>query len=343
MDEQEIQEVTEDSQILEETVLNERLVTHPQWGEVRLSMPTLKTQRKIDAISRSRKKMLLNSFDEIPGSDGETVRMPAHPSHETLRKQYLEAGWWTEEREQEMDEASDFHVDKLAYLESLGFESEEECDTVADKARVQLFKIFEAEEEGVSDELEAALAIVTDVGVRYDVEAETEVRAAAPSTEVDDILQELSMQREMYHAYVELIEAYNALLAIQSEHTSLFMDSWQEQLKYYIRLAQVHYCIERVETGESLWPSVEAMELEEDSELIGWAFNELSAYWQGLTDESRERMKKYDFIYGRSGRPESSDDSPDLQESKTDGEPAASELISSTEDSDTTETSPKTT
>ena len=59
----------EDQQILQEVALNERIITHPTFGKVRLRFPTLPIQRKIDTAARIRKKELRTSFDEIPDPD----------------------------------------------------------------------------------------------------------------------------------------------------------------------------------------------------------------------------------------------------------------------------------
>ena len=52
----------EDNQVLTETVFNEKIVIHPDIGEIKLTAPTLKIQRNIDAAIRKKRKELLNSL-----------------------------------------------------------------------------------------------------------------------------------------------------------------------------------------------------------------------------------------------------------------------------------------
>jgi hypothetical protein len=148
---------------------------------------------------------------------------------------------------------------------------------------------------------------------------------------VDDILDELTVVKRLYDAYVEVLEVYNELSTIQLEESQLFADSWQEQLRYHIRLAQVFYCITTVKDGEPLWTSLDAVEAETNLEKVRWAFDELNAFWQGLTDDTRERMGKYGFILGRGDERLSSAESPEAQEFKTDGDLLDEELTISSE------------
>ena len=336
---EELFEVSEDSQILTETALNERILEHPKFGRVRVCMPTLQIQRKIDAMSRAKKKMLLNAFDEIedPDDPTKTLKFPAYQSREVMAKEYKEKGWWTDEHEQALEDLSARHVSHLAELEVLGFESAESCLDELNRVRESLLDIF-SEADADSPEVVEAINTLTSVAGPYSLEAETVIRNEAPSTEVDDLTADVMRQKQIYERYLDLNQTYAELAALQNEQAALFSDSWQEQLKYYLRLAQVHYCVQNADTEEPLWPSLDAMEAETDSDLIRWVFDELSAFWQGLTEEMREKLGKYDFIYGRSGNKQSTEDSPALPESKADGESQESEQTSFTEDMDTTET-----
>jgi len=81
-----------DAQILEETVFNERLVTHPKLGQIRLRLPNLEIQRKIDAVGRAKKKFLKEAQDTVTAEDGKVTRVQAYKSRDQLAKEYAELG-----------------------------------------------------------------------------------------------------------------------------------------------------------------------------------------------------------------------------------------------------------
>jgi hypothetical protein len=336
MTDQDIFEISEDSQILTETALNERIIEHPKFGRVRFCMPTLQIQKKIDAVSRSQKKMLLNAFDEVedPDNPGRMRKIPAYQSREVLAKEYKEKGWWTDEHEDRLEKLSSQHITQLTELELLGFDSAESCLAALSSLRIELEDIFVDEKRA---KVLTAIRDITDVVKGYSLKLEKTLHNAASTTEVDDLLESVLRQQQIYEKYLELTSTYAELLGLQNEQSSLFSDSWQDQLRYYLRLAQVHYCVQNADTGEPLWPSLDEMEAEVDNTLIRWVFDELGAFWQGLTEEMRDKLGKYDFIYGRSGSKPSSDDSPVQPESKPDGESPENEQTTSIEVTDTKE------
>ena len=82
-----------------------------------------------------------------------------------------------------------------------------------------------------------------------------------------------------------------------------------------------------------------ALEQTENQELVTWALTELTAFWQGLTDEARDRLGKYSFISRRSEEKQSTDDSPVPLRSNEDGELQDEQPENSLEVSDTPEVS----
>src|SRR5213079_1705649 len=113
-----------DLQILQETTFNERLVTHPKLGKIRLRMPTVEIQRKIDAVGRAKKKQLKEAKDTITDEQGNVTKVPAYKSREQLSKDYAELGWWTDSEKTRLTELGEQHVQLLTELELLGFESD---------------------------------------------------------------------------------------------------------------------------------------------------------------------------------------------------------------------------
>lgn len=327
----------EDNQVLTETVFNEKIVTHPDIGEIKLTAPTLKIQRNIDAATRKKRKELLNSFDTIedPKNPNKVKRVPSFKSKDTLIKEYRELGWWTEEQDDKIEELTTKNMELIAELELLGFESEEDLEEDIQDIRKDLCTHFEEHEK--VDKFVTSIYALCQFEEEYKTKDDVLLRKNAESTEVDDLLEKLYDLHKMYKTITEAIGLTSDLRELNAEYSSLFSDSWQEQLSYYTKIAQLFYCTETVETGEPLWPSVDNLEITDDVELFRWAFAELSAFWQGLTDETREKIAKYSFTLGLSAEKPSSEDSPAPPESKQDGEsqtePESSSTVTDTQES----------
>jgi hypothetical protein len=328
-------QVLEDQQILQETVANERIVTHPRLGTLRFTVPTLATQRKIDEAVRAKRKQLLNTTITIndPEAPGGKRKVPAFKSKEVLAQEYMELGWWTAEQEVKRQELSKEQVKTITELELLGFDSDGALYEQFVELREDFLDHFKDHEE--LDSLTESIFEVTTAGATPTLDSYKILRDKALSTDVDEWIEELTLAHRMYELYTELVQQASDLAEIETEYMSLFNDSWQEQLQYYQRLAQVYHCVQYTESKESLWKSLDGVEEEEDVELIRWVFTELNAFWQGLTEETRERMNKYSFMPRLTVEQESSDGSQSQPDSKNDGDSQESEPISSTPVSET--------
>lgn len=316
-DQDKLDELSGDQQILEEIVTNEKIVYHKKFGDVRLLMPTLDLQKHIDRAVRTRRKELRRATDTVEAEDGTTEKIPAYKSREALAREYRELGWWTDSEDLKMQELTANVVNKLTELELLGFVDEDTIyENMAD-LRVQLEEEF-AEHESF-EKVWAAVQKMTSVTASYDHETETFLRREALSSTVDDLLDKVLIERRTYDAFVEILGVQTQLLQLQAEYMNLFSESWQEQLQYFTRLAQVFFCARKADDGSSLWPSIDAIEKEQDVDLVRWVFGELDAFWKGFSDEVRDKMEKYNFIYGRSDQNQSSDDLPVPPESSEDG------------------------
>jgi len=333
--------VTEDlelQEVLEETVFNERIVKHHKLGEIKLRHPTLAVQRKIDSAVRAKRKQLLTATDEITNDDGTTQRVPAFKSREALMKEYSSLGWWTPEQELKRNELNEQQLTLITTLEVLGFKTEEDLYDQLNSARQKLQEHFEdIDDKELSEELELAVLRITVPGEEPAGEDYQLVHKHATSSDVDNIIEELKDTHRLTSTYYQLIKITSELASLETEYMSLFSDSWQEQLQYYQRIAQVYYCSTIVSTGNPLWPNIEAVENDEDITLVRWVFTELTAFWQGITPEMREKMKRYNFMERLIERPESSEDSLDQPESNEDGSSQENKPTPSTEVMDTTE------
>lgn len=309
----------EDSQILQEVVFNERIVNHPKLGPIRLRIPNLEIQRKIDAVGRAKKKYLKEARDTITAEDGTVTVVPAYKSREQLSREYAELGWWTDVEKTRLTELREQHIQNLTELEVLGFESDVAIYQGINDIVTRLFDLCKEENGNIPEEVSTALADLSIPGIMPKATDINLLREHGASTEVDDLIERLKNFNKQYNIYIKLAQVYNELTALQSQESQLFSDSWQDQLQYYLRLAQVFYCTERAEDRKPIWPTLNAIEAEQNIELIRWTFSELNAFWQGISDEQREKMNKYSFTNPRNTEVSSSEGSPVPQESSPDG------------------------
>jgi hypothetical protein len=308
----------EDRQILSEIVRNEKIVEHPTKGKIRLILPTLDIQRKIDSVARGKKKMLREATDQVTDpSTGATKTVPSFKSRQMLEREYQENGWWTKEEEDKLQSLTHSYAGYLTQLELLGYESQEDIFEGLSEAREKLIKLVGDEP---SNELQEAVFRLSMVGGDPDVADKRLVLNAATSTEVDDIVGEIEVLRRQFDSYKELAVLYNEVSKLEQEKSALFSDSWQSQLEYYVRLAQLFYCSEVIETKQSVFTSIDSMEKEEETSLITWMFTELNAFWQGLSDEARERMNKYGFTQRLGTEKSSSEELPAQTQPLPDGD-----------------------
>jgi len=319
-----------DAQILVETVFNEKIVTHPKLGQIRLRLPNLEIQRKIDAVGRNKKKFLKEAQDTITAEDGTVTKVPAYRSREQLAREYEELGWWTDVERLKLTDFQEQHVQLLTELELLGFESDVDIYLNIKNIYDKLVVLCKAENGDTPQEVLNALTMMTIPGATLNSSDMNLIKENSSTTEVDDLLDQLTVFHKQYNTYIKLAQIYSDLVALQSQQSQLFSDSWQDQLQYYLRLAQVFYCTEKFEDHKPIWPSLNAIETEQDIELIRWIFGELNAFWQGLSDETREKMDKYSFTSPRNIGASPSEDSPVPQESSQDGEPQEKMLEVST-------------
>ena len=330
----------EDRAILTEIVTAEKIVEHPTKGRIKFRTPTLEIQRKIDTVARAKKKMLRDATDRIPDPEAPNGYriVPAYKSKDVLAKEYEALGWWTSDNEQRAQELNGKYSSLVTKLELLGFESEHQIYRELVDQQLRLLKLFEGHPDLA---VKQAIARLTSVDKPADFADIKLLREQASSTEVDELLEDIEVQRALYDAYLDLAKIHVELINMESERNSLFSDSWQEQLQYYTRLAQVYYCSSYEETNKPLYESIDVMEQETDLDFIRWIFTELQAFWQGITGETRERLRKYDFTARLNSEKSLSEESPVQPESNKDGDSVENLPIPSLEVSDTSDQSPK--
>lgn len=334
-----LEQIMEDEQILTEVVLNERVITHPKLGDILFTMPTLEKQQRIDRIVRGKKKLLMREKIEVEDENDptKTILVPAFQSKAVLEKEYEELGWWGPEQSQALKDLEQEMLTLVASLELLGFDTYEVLLEDFQRIRVELTKHFvELEDDKVTaDEFKEVIDRVALPGQTISAVDFDFLKDHAGGTVVDDWLEELQTVIHKFDSYLNLIDTQQAYVEAQKDYLSLFSDSWQEQLQYYARLAQVFYCTEKVSNGKRLWENIPALERTDDQALVEWTLTELTAFWQGLTDEARERLGKYSFMSRRSEEKPSTEDSPVPPPSNEDGEPQEKQPESSLEVSDT--------
>ncbi len=334
-----LEQIMEDEQILTEVVLNERIVVHSVLGDVRFTMPTLEKQQKIDRIVRGKKKLLMREKIEVEDENDstKTIFVPAFQSKAALEKEYEKLGWWSQEQSQALKDLEQEMLTLVASLELLGFDTYEALLEDFQRVRTELITHFsDLEDDKVTaDEFKEIIDRIALPGQAVIAADFDFLKDHAGGTVVDDWLEELQGTIHKFDSYVRLIDTQQEYVEAQKDYLSLFSDSWQEQLQYYARLAQVFYCTETVSDGKHLWENMPALERTEDQDLVEWALTELTAFWQGLTDEARDRLGKYSFMSKRSEEKQSTEDLPVPLQSNEDGESQEKQPKNSSEVLDT--------
>ena len=339
-----LEQELEDEQVLIEVALNERIVKHSKLGDILFRMPTLEVQQKIDRVVRARKKALMAEKVEVIDSEGNSHLEPAFKSKKLLEREYDSLGWWGPEQSEDLKLIEENMLASVATLEVMGYESTEALVEQYLVMKVKLHEHFaDIElEDSLKDSISNAVEILTNPGQDFTSVEFDLIKNNAVSTDVDDMLTELQNYNVSFTTYMSLVEQQRDYAEAQREYLSLFSDSWQEQLQYYIRLSQLYYCVSDAKTRKPMWKSPYTIEKSEDQEFVTWALTELTAYWQGLTDEARERLGKYSFMVRQNEEKSSTEDALDLTQSNEDGESPENEEMSSSKVTDTPEVSTST-
>lgn len=292
----------EDAVLEAELAFNERVLSHPKFGRIRLRRPTPRKELAIaEAYRRSQQRDL---FDDSIKSRTE------------IAKRAAERGMWSEDMESQLAEMQLRFAKLIQSLHTVGYESLQSVMEGFLVAAGALTAKFAGEENAPVRE---AITRLLDLSATPTAKDRKLVMDAAKDTEVDRLLEEtdsLRAQVELLQDFAAVRAGVDELFRVQSE---LFSNTIEGRARRAQEFAQIYHCIEDAKTGKPLWPTEEAM-LDEEQTVIAGLQTELSCFFNGVTEEYRDMVGRFGFLQRVSVTEEQSDDSPAHPQPNSDGE-----------------------
>lgn len=295
----------------DELIRNERIVTHPVLGTIKIQRPTPRKERLI-AEARSREYNRL-------------IADPGVLSNAELEVLATRRGIWDEDQTSRMNELSGKSGQLMGLLQALEYDT---VDAVSDEYGTlysRALELFSGEDAATTREaIERYFSLEEDP----QLEDRAAITTAAPSTEVDDILDRADVVRAQMDLLMELTDVRNELTKLQLDYARIFKGSLESQTSRVEELAQMYYLCTNAETGEYLWPSLDdAWDL--DPEIIEFLMTQLFYFANSIDPEYQELLEKHGFTKRVADLKQLSEDSPVHPQTNSDGEPLQDEPTSS--------------
>jgi hypothetical protein len=294
-----------DATLETELFYNERIIQHPTFGSVRLRRATPAQDR---LISEARRKQYHSDLKD----DGILSR-------DEIEAIAIRRGMWAPQLTERITTLTRRTGEAMGILEVIGFTSIEALLDVLNSTVSELLALF-----GDNEEIRAVIARYGNLDETNGLEDRNAIIAAAPSTQVDDLLDKIDAQRSQIEIVEEMLGIRRELTDLQVKQARLFVDSVESRADRAEELAKVYYCCTLVETGGPLWPTYDDIwnAPAEDVEVL---ILQLHYFQNGVTLEMEETLEKYGFIKRLGGTKDSSEDAPDQPLPSFDGESAESE------------------
>lgn len=284
----------------QELLRNERIITHPTFGVVKLARPTPGQEIAIAEIRRKQ-------FQRDMADEGVLAKA-------RLMELAEAKGMWSKALDERMHDLTIKTGEAMGLLDTIGFKSLDELTEDFREATTKLMTLFTEQPE-----------ISTLVTTYYDLDAtpsakdRATISDAATSSEVDDLLDRGDMLRTQIDLLKEMFKIRKELNDLQERYTRVFMDSQEARADRAERLATLYYCCTNPETGKYLWPSFEQI-YNVRAEDIAVLTDEWTYFINGVTEEFKDTLGKYGFIRRLTDTNASFDGSPDQPQSNSDGE-----------------------
>lgn len=299
-----------DTALEHELFYNERIVTHPILGRIRLARPTLEQDK---FIAEERRRQFQRD-----------LRDPDIMSKDQLEKLAIERGMWAADMDKRIEDLTARTGEAMGLLDSLGFK---DFDTVLGQYREKVDEIVacfpdpeDITEPNTARELREAVAkyfALTDERPTFKERAY--ITDNATSSAVEELMDEAEVLRTQLDLLKQMAEVTRELQDLQRKRTRIFMDSVESRADRTEQLATVYYGCSKADTGERLWPTFDDMRRAKIDE-VDFVLTEYHMFTNGVTDEFRATLAKYGFHQRLGDTIGSSDDSPAQPSTNSDGE-----------------------
>lgn len=302
-----------DTTLANELMRNERVVLHPKFGSVKLSRPTPEQEAQIADVRR--KRYHTDLFD-----DADPKR-----SKDELRERAIAKGMWREEYEEQIQDLTRHMGEAMGILDAIGFRS---LDSLIAKYQTSVQALLDLYPD--NEEIQGVIRTYANLDLEPQSGDRTRIMDEAPTTKVDDLLEDTDTFRSQIDLLQELGKTRTELEKLRSREIRLFVDSLEARAEREEELARVYHCATSVETGKPLWPSLDAMR-KAPAEDVAFLVLEMAYFVNGVTEEFKEVLGRFGFTQRLIGTSDSSDDSHDQPESSLAGDSPESEVSPSSE------------
>lgn len=310
----------------EELVRNERFIDHPTFGRVCLKRPTPRKERLIAEVRRKQYHKDLQDPDIL--------------SKAQLENLAVNRNMWSRDKADRLADLSHKSGEIMGVLDGLGYRSLEDLTGEYQETYEKVSNLLKPKEgEKLSKRDQKSLDDATAALERYfdpdEGPSPTDkklIMDAAPSTEVDDLLDTADRLRVQIDLLRDLSEIQKDLRELQEEQSRLFKDSLESRADRAEELAQIYYCCTAEETGDPLWPEFDGI-LDADPDDVETLMMEMFYFANGITEELKEILGRHGFTRRvlETDTEDSSESSPEHPTPNSDGEPQENDSTPSSE------------
>lgn len=324
--------------VLNQIAVNERVVEHSEYGNFLISRPTHKILADIESYRTRAMNRDLQTRDVIVDPlTGEKQYVPAYLTHQAKAEQLKFHGIWTDEDVTKLEAASTAFRDICAELEKEGFEGVSKVEARVNELRAKAIEIlkdkFETDEQ-VREAVDIIFslpygAIVEDAEAKFGAARDTLMKASRTHamSEVVEAAQSVYKQSMLCR---RALQAQAELVALRMREIELFRDTVESRADQAARVAKVFYCTKHPLTKKPYWETIADLEAE-PSEKIGWIFEQIEKFerLESVSEEEQERKDRFNFLRFLWELPSAlSDDSPEAEPSKQDGDSPETPTVS---------------
>lgn len=290
-----------DEKVLEiELVRNERAITHPKLGKIKLFRATPRVE---GLIAEERRKIWHRDLKD-----------PSILTRKEVEKLLADRGVWSEAEDDLIADLTQESGRIMNQLSAMGFTSILQLQKDLESANDALLRKF-ADVPEATDAVFGLMsledkAVAKNIGI---------LRKLAPDSDVDELLENV----ELYRRQADLIQIMNELRANLNEmlqtQSSWFSSTLETRAETVERMAKMFYCTSNIDTGKPLWKNIEAM-WDEDGQVLSWLQTQYFYFENGITPEFAEVLEEHGFTQRGVSIESESENSQDPPKSSLDGE-----------------------